>query len=103
MKNGRLQCKDIPTEPVLEFIGARDGRWCTWFGADASGAWFENSVRRAMPTEVPDGLAVAKMAGLIARGLVDGCSCGCRGDYTLTKRGREAIGLDRGPRGLEVS
>lgn len=28
------------------------------------------------------------MASLIRRGLVDGCGCGCRGDFMITDKGR---------------
>lgn len=49
------------------------------------------TVLRAMPNNVPLKLAHAKMNMLIRRGLVDGCSCGCRGDYRITEKGRVAI------------
>ncbi len=92
-----MQCKDIPDEPILRFIGSHDGQWCNWyFGNDTD-------VHAAFPANVPDKLLLAKMAGLMRRGLVDGCPCGCRGDYVLTAKGREAIGLVRGPMGLEPS
>ena len=33
-----------------------------------------------------------KMAALIARGLVEGCACGCRGDFVITPlRGGDAL------------
>lgn len=46
MKNGRMQCKDIPTPPILEYF------------------WDHG---------------------------VDGCPCGCRGDYELTEKGKERV------------
>jgi hypothetical protein len=61
------------------------------------------TVLDAFPPDVPDRLLLAKMDGLIRRGLVDGCTCGCRGDFVLTAKGREVIGLQRGPLGLEPS
>jgi len=30
---------------------------------------------------------IAKMKNLIRRGLVDGCDCGCRGDFEITRKG----------------
>lgn len=95
MKRGRLQCKDIPTEPILRFIGGHDGAWCNWYFNNA------RNVHAAFPAGVPDGLLLAKMASLGRLGLVDGCFCGCRGDYVLTAKGREAIGLTRPAMGLE--
>jgi hypothetical protein len=82
---GVMQCKDIPDRPILEWLATRNGRWAHWFSDD------ENSVRNAMPPGVPDKLVPAKMAMLGRRGLVDGCFCGCRGDYVITEKGREYL------------
>ena len=82
-----MNCKDIPDIPILEFLlkMSESGMGCgCWFSG------FENSVRNAMP-DVPDKLAIAKMARLIRRGLVDGCGCGCRGDYVITEKGKYYI------------
>lgn len=98
MKRGRMQCKDIPDAPVLRFIGSHQGKWCTWGESHSM-----PSVQDAMPEGTPDKLQLAKVRMLMARGLVDGCDCGCRGDFVLTAKGREAIGLARGPLGLEPS
>lgn len=52
---------------------------------------FDNSVGTAMPEGTPEKLQLAVMQNLIRKGLVDGCCCGCRGDFTLTERGRAAL------------
>jgi len=80
-----MQCKDIPTEPILDFIG-RAGRFCTLFEGTEMPC-----VRDAMPPGTPEKVAYAKMRSLIRKGLVDGCVCGCRGDFELTARGHNAI------------
>ena len=85
-----MQCKDIPEKPVLEFLAGLDGRWANWFGDE-----YENSVTRAMPG-VPAKLVVAKMRQMIRKGVVGGCPCGCRGDYVLTEKGREALARQDG-------
>ncbi len=36
-------------------------------------------------------LVIAKAKRLIARGLLDGCTCTCRGDYYLTDKGKEFL------------
>lgn len=90
MKNGRMQCKDIPTTPILIFIHSHGGEWCNWFDVEIS----ERSVLHVMPPETPDRLVLAKMRALIRSGLVDGCDCGCRGDYVLTEKGRAMIGQE---------
>ena len=79
-----MQCKDIPDRPILEFISVErdDPRLpCAFLG-------FENSVANAMPSGVNEKLVLAKMKGLIKRGLVSGCACGCCGDFEITERGK---------------
>lgn len=94
-----MQCKDIPDEPVLRFLAdlpwnsMGSMRWQskgTWFGDET---YFpDNSVLHAMPSGTPEKLGLAKMRMLMRRGLVDGCPCGCRGDFELTDKGRAFIG-----------
>ena len=76
-----MQCKDIPDQPVLDFLATLNGRWGTWFWSDDYKP--ENSVIRAMPEGVNGKLARAKMGSMIRRGVVYGCACGCRGDFRL--------------------
>lgn len=77
-----MQCKDIPDEPILKFLaGPYEGwsapGWATLFEG------YPNSVQQAMPANVPPKLARAKMGQMIRKGLIDGCACGCRGDFRL--------------------
>lgn len=105
-----MQCKDIPDLPILEFL-ARLARGeiassfesqceesvngiVTWYSP--RGALWEgcnHGVPHAMPQgiETPTKLVKAKMDNLIRRGLVDGCTCGCRGDFELTDKGRQYL------------
>ncbi len=92
-----MKCKDIPDQPLLEFLGKLERReiltegyamsWgCVWNGVP-------HSVQHAMPKEIwgREKLVRAKMRSLIDRGLVSGCACGCRGDFELTSKGREQL------------
>lgn len=82
-----MQCKDIPDRPILEYL-ANAGQWVMrWRNPDPE--W--KCVLDAMPPGVPDKLVLAKMQKLIDRGLVDGCTCGCRGDFELTEKGRDVV------------
>lgn len=88
-----MQCKDIPDLPILAFLaGPFDGwpapGWGVWFGPKED---FVQSVLNAMPDGVPEKLALAKMRQMIRKGTVDGCGCGCRGDFELTEAGRQAL------------
>lgn len=77
-----MQCKDIPDIPILVFLKEHP-QWCTW------GDWAGNipTVAKAMPLDTLGKLQLAKMRMLIRRGLVDGCDCGCRGDFVITDKG----------------
>lgn len=79
-----MQCKDIPDKPILEFLLKHKGEWCTWYSVD------ETDVSQAMPKDLPNKkLVLAKMRQLMRRGLVDGCNCGCRGDFEITEKGEQ--------------
>ena len=82
-----MQCKHIPTLPILQHIALHGGIGCTWIFGD------ERDVRHAMPNgfAIPEKLVFAKMNQLISNGTIDGCSCGCRGDYSLTDKGEAML------------
>lgn len=101
-----MQCKDIPDVPVLEFLAKLSRREIastfegngpdsvngivTWYPS-AGSTWggCAHGVPHAMPlgADTPIKLVRAKMGSMIRRGLVNGCACGCRGDFELTDKG----------------
>lgn len=83
-----MQCKDIPDLPILVFL-SKHTEWCNWTDPNADYEYSQRSVLHAMPPNLPDKLVLGKMRQLIKRKLVDGCGCGCRGDFVLTEKGRE--------------
>jgi len=86
-----MQAKDIPVEPVLKFLAALPKyRTAGWHDMQPRED-FMPTVVDAMPAGVPPKVVLAKMRSLIKKGLVDGCPCGCRGDFALTARGYIAI------------
>lgn len=81
-----MQCKDIPTEPILELFQKNPDLCHRWYNA----SWYHDthlsiwpSIRPAFPVDCPDHLLLAKMKQLIRKGLVLGCACGCRGDFQI--------------------
>lgn len=46
--------------------------------------------------EFPRKVVIAKAGQLIKRDMLDGCTCGCRGDFELRPRGMDFL-LDRDP------
>lgn len=47
---------------------------------------------REVPKLAPEKVMRAKLKSLRHRGLIDGCVCGCRGDFRITTAGRELLG-----------
>ncbi len=82
----QIQCKDISDHLILEFLAKNPRQQHNWFPIDESISLSKFSVRHVIPN-IPDKLLVAKMASMIKKGLVDGCGCGCRGDYVITEKG----------------
>lgn len=79
-----LSCKEIPDKPIVEFLLKNKGSWCNWYLEN------EKDVRNGMPKNLAsEKLIHAKMKQLVKRGLVDGCLCGCRGDFEITEKGEE--------------
>ena len=76
-----MKCKDIPDQPIIDWLSKNapdESRWATW-GVGYS----MPTVADCMPTGTPEKLQLAKMKQLIKRGIVNGCGCGCRGDFYL--------------------
>ena len=85
-----MQCKDIPTIPILEHLQSLSPHWAFNFGEQG------DDIRHSFPSGLatPPNLVLAKMAKLIKQGLVSGCTCGCRGDYSITPKGSHLICQD---------
>lgn len=101
VKMKRMQCKHIPDLPILELLARNPEVWHThrvWAGtfAQDDGHPVLLSLHPAMPPDTPDRLALAKMRQMIRRGVVDGCACGCRGDFTITDKGVQEMLVRQG-------
>lgn len=102
-----MQAKDLPDRDILALVYAismgekRRGRWIDghamfdgveyWKRNARPDAWvFVGDLEYHLP-EVPTKVIMAKMRALIRRKLIDGCACGCRGDFWVTEKGREYL------------
>ena len=83
--NPSVKTSDIPERPILEFLAKLD-RWATHGNARSM-----PTVQDAMPEGTPIKLQLSKMRALKKRGLVQGCYCGCRGDWEITDAGRNVL------------
>jgi len=77
-----MQCKDIEEGPILKFLADRPGVLCTWGVQLEPQEGTMPSVGQVM-LGIPPKLQLAKMSQMIKKGLVDGCACGCRGEFCL--------------------
>lgn len=82
-----MQAKDVDGDALLSFINRTEVLKGYWVNS-----WDFNDTEWA---EIPHKVLWAKLANFIKKGLLDGCTCGCRGDFTLTPEGKLAI-LDSG-------
>jgi hypothetical protein len=92
---------DIDDAVFLDAVAAcNDGRCTvsnlrhTWHGGAfvQGGHWcLIDDVVTALPG-FPLKVVRAKARRLIGRGLMDGCGCGCRGDFEITAQGRALLG-----------
>lgn len=83
-----FQCKHIPDEMMIQAILQTYGGDYKKYAPDAwRMRWdVETKLRELLGEKAPVGLAkvmMAKFSKLERRGILHGCSCGCRGDYHL--------------------
>lgn len=98
------QCKDIPTDQLIALIAKRSNSRVVNLRADIEYVWDLPLPRPVSLTELcwafttefgikggvsedlgaaPSNLVRAKLDRLVRRRLVDGCACGCRGDFMI--------------------
>ncbi len=93
----RLQAKHIDDLDVLRFLDSmetplgwvfpqamlyrRDGVPC---------------ILDAFPSGTPEKIVIAKLSSLCRRGLIDGCTCGCKGAFEITRKGEEHLRMHAG-------
>ncbi|MGP3750830.1 hypothetical protein [Streptomyces sp. IBSNAI001] len=72
-----MKCKDIPDDVFVTAVRNASAfgpvRWRT--------RWEVAEQLEAAIGPIPENLFMAKARRLIARGLIGGCPCGCRGDF----------------------
>ena len=94
MKNGRWQAKDIDDWfflSCIDWVSMQEDLPPHYGKAVDFPHWvFTWNLERLMP-QFPPAVILAKARTLIGRGLLDGCACGCRGDFELTSAGRAFI------------
>ena len=80
-----MKCKDIDDKPILQFLNQNDCFFTYGKG------YYMKTVQDVMPIGTSVKMQLAKMKQLIKRGLAEGCTCGCRGDFEITDIGKEYL------------
>jgi hypothetical protein len=85
-----FHAKDIRDTDMLTVIAAMNAR--PWpGGSTTSPRWMMTWELDEAFSPFPPKVVLAKARALIKRGLIDGCGCGCRGDFVITTKGRELL------------
>ena len=74
-----MQAKDLADAAVLALL-------------DPDRETHRADIHAALP-DVPPKVVLAKLRALIRRGLIDGCACGCGGEFTLTTAAQQVAAL----------
>jgi hypothetical protein len=83
----RIKCSDLDDMVILRFIhSCRTG--CAAVTSDISAVLEVHHEELLKGGRIPFNLLKAKLKKLYKKELIEGCTCGCRGDYTLTLKGR---------------
>lgn len=74
------QAKDVPEDVILRVLNEEPGRWHTHRRSMFMASLPEISSELAA---FPEKVLLAKLRGMLKRGVIDGCGCGCRGDWRV--------------------
>lgn len=91
MKNGRMQAKDLDDRLVLATIHRLAMAPRSHAHREPPHWVFVSDLSRALDLDDKGRLLLAKCEALIRRRLLDGCACGCRGDFELTQAGLDLL------------
>lgn len=73
----KIQAKHVDEAKVIDYVG----RYCHE-NPDMCGAiWW--TMREELFPDVPERVLLSKLAALVRRNLLEGCTCGCRGDFQI--------------------
>ncbi len=89
-----IQAKHLDEVSILQFL-APLGVWATHWAPRDWNAPDEHMPRvaRAVPRETPEKVLRSKLGAMARRGLIDGCDCGCRGDWRILDAGRKVLSV----------
>lgn len=80
-----VQAKHVPEDEIIRVLSS-GGNWTHW-NVECRIGGCTQSIPRASSiiAKFPEKVLLAKLTSMKRRGLIDGCNCGCRGDWTIRK------------------
>lgn len=87
-----MQAKDVEETPILRYVASPRFRETSGLQLWAT-RW---DIAMAVVPNVNEKVLLAKLRAMVKKGLLNGCACGCRGDFTITEKGRQALGATGG-------
>jgi hypothetical protein len=90
------QAKDIPDQAMIDLIKGLQSipkvyrdypRGLTWYADKARWVTFNELCN--VWSDIPPKVIQAKARRLILKGVIEGCWCGCRGDFHILENGRQ--------------
>lgn len=92
----KIQTKDIPDDSLVELIKSLSGAPVAYVTNDntieiitSKGVMLTDICN--LWSSVPPKIILSKLNTLIKRGLIDGCTCGCRGDFEVVEKSKIEI------------
>lgn len=80
-----MKTSDISDEEILKAV---------FVACEKHNMWTNTTIVAESFPEFPFKIVASKLSRVMQRGLVTGCDCGCRGDWELTTKGYELIGVE---------
>jgi hypothetical protein len=74
---------------ILQFLSNHQGKWCTWLSSNERTM---PSIANALP-HLTESRILYLCKKLKNKGYIGGCPCGCRGDFEITDKGLEFLGI----------
>lgn len=96
-KRKRIQAKDLPDRDVLALVlaismGEKPRQYPDIPMRKGPTEWvFTSDLALHLSEHIPWKVVLAKLRALVKRKLLDGCACGCRGDFWVTPAGRALL------------
>ncbi len=89
MTAGKIQVKDIPDQAMIDLVDRLWNAPRAYMEGDNLVVFYPNGASTfdilKMWDSIPPKVIMAKLKKLVAANKLDGCTCGCRGEFTVVR------------------